>query len=282
MAKYHSKSGVGIYEDYRENIICDADHPILKWKANKKKERLPDGSPYIASEHSEDALSWNLFRSLQLTGKLSLVMDTLPIQVDVQELYFWQHAVSRQSQDTDPEIQDVLNEMEPWGWNGRRQQTETDVILRGRHQIVVVECKLGKPDAMVRAWSRSGSTSRPMRSNYLSFMEKLGVKLFNKSFDLEGDGRRFYQLFRNYLLGAALCQKWDTEFSLVTIVNSLNSNLDGKSHEEEFGYFQSKLVQPSNAFLITWQQIWGKLGEEAGLEALQKWLVNHCLLGLSS
>ena len=120
-----------------------------------------------------------------------------------------------------------------------------------------------------------------MRSDYLSFMEKLGVKLFNDSFDFERDGRRFHQLFRNYLLGAALSQKWDTEFSLVAIVNSLNSNLCGRSHDEEFEDFRSLLEQPSNAFLITWQQIWGKLGEEAGLEALQKWLVNHRLLGLS-
>ena len=119
--KYFSKSGVGIYTDYRENIIVDADHPILKWKANKKNEKLPDGSPYIASQHSEDALSWNLFRSLQLADKMSLVTGKLPIQIDVEKLYFWQHGVHQQSQEVDPEIQDALNEMEPWGRIGRRQ-----------------------------------------------------------------------------------------------------------------------------------------------------------------
>jgi len=83
------------------------------------------------------------------------------------------------------------------------------------------------------------------------------------------------------LLGAALSQKWNTEFSLLAIVSSSNSNLAGRSHEEEFGYFQSLLKQPSNTFLETWQQIWSKVKEEAGLEALQKWLANHPLLGLS-
>ena len=112
-------------------------------------------------------------------------------------------------------------------------------------------------------------------------LEGLGVKLFNDSFDYERDGNRFYQLFRNYLLGAALSLKWNAEFSLLAIVNSWNSHLGGRSHEEESWHFQSQLQQHSNTFLGSWQQIWSKVREDAGLEALQKWLLNHPLLGLS-
>ena len=90
-----------------------------------------------------------------------------------------------------------------------------------------------------------------MRSDYLNFIDKLNVKLFNDDFAFEQDGRRFYQLFRNYLLGVALSVKWNTSFSLLAIVNDLNRNLEGRSHEDEFRCFQSKLVQPSNTFLIT-------------------------------
>ena len=280
--KYLSKSGVGIYTDYRENVIVDPDNPILKWKADKKKERLPDGSPYIASENSEDILSWNVFVSLQRAGKLSLITSLIQVPQCEEELYFWQHAISQQSQDIDHEIQFVLDEIEPWGRNAESQQTETDIILRGRSHIVMVESKLGKPNQIVKAWVRGGSQSRTMRPEYLKVMQQLGPKLFNDSFDFQQDGRQFYQLFRNYLLGATLSAKWNTTFSFLAIVNGLNHNLERRSHREEFQHFQSKLVQPSNTFLITWQEIWNVLLQDSGLSGLKKWLLKHPLLRLNS
>jgi hypothetical protein len=201
--------------------------------------------------------------------------------VDIEKVYFWQHDADRWSEEVDPEIQSILDEMEPWGKNRRRQQTETDIILRGRHHIVMVENKLGKPDQIVKAWGRSGSLSSPMRPDYLEFMRKLGTKLFRHSFNFEQDGRRFYQLFRNYLLGAALSQKWDTKFYLLAIVNSVNRNLEGRSHEEEFQTFQCLVEEPANTFLTTWQKLWRILPDEPRLYQLRQWLQNHPLLCLS-
>ena len=123
-----------------------------------------------------------------------------------------------------------------------------------------------------------------MRPQYRPFLERVeeerGEPLFSPSFDYEKDGNRFYQLFRNYLLGAGLSLKWGAEFSLLAIVNSLNCNLDGRTHQEEFQSFRSLLVGPSNAFLITWQQIWERLRSEPGLHNLQMWLLEHPLLQL--
>jgi hypothetical protein len=294
--KVCSRGGVGVYTDYKENIIVEADHPILEWKACKKNERLrpnlflpwiasrfPEGFPYISSENSEDVLSWNIFRSLQLANKISLITDSLMIHTPIEKVYFWQHDVSLWSQEIDNEIKDALDEIEPWGRNNEeKQQTETDVILRSGNHTIMVECKLGKPNTKVKAWSRSGDKSRPMRSEYLNYMAKVRVKPFNDSFDFENDGRRFYQLFRNYLLGNALSIMWNTQFSLLSIVNDLNSNLDGRSHEDEFHYFRSKLSSPSNTFLITWQQVWESLPDEPQLAPLRVWLLNHPLLCLSS
>lgn len=288
-----SRGGVGIYIDYRNNIIVDSNHPILLWKADKERfsptlfplhvrQNFPQGLPRIGSQHSEDALSWNVFRSLQLAGKLQLVTDYLPTQMDVEKVYFWQRDADRWSPEIDRGIQDVLNEIEPWGWNGKRQQTETDVILRGRRHILMVESKLGKPGERVKAWERSGAQSRPMRSDYLKFMEKLGTKLFSDSFDFNQDGRRFYQLFRNYLLGFELSLRWKVEFSLFAIVNDKNTNLNWRSHEDEFRSFQSILTRPANTFLITWQQIWNLLQAESKMLPLTNWLAGHPLLCLSS
>ena len=176
------------------------------------------------------------------------------------------------------EIQDILNQMEPWGKSGVKQQTEPDVILRGKRHVVMVECKLGAPDKKVKAWQRS---SAGMRREYAAFIEGRGFKLFADSFDYERDGNRFYQLFRNYLLGAAIAARWDTEFSLLAIVNALNNNREGRSHQDEFNSFRSVLADASNTFIITWQQVLGALSKEENLSSLREYMARHPLLGLS-
>jgi hypothetical protein len=277
--KIQSKSGVPVYTDYKENIVADPDNRVLAWKASK--DRFPQGLPRIGSQHSEDALSWNLFRSLQLAGKLPLVGDFAAPGADFDTVYFWGRDAHQRSEQIDLEIQATLNEMEPWGENGARQQTETDVMLRGKRYIIMIESKLGKPGEAKERWCRTESGMRPQYRDFLERVEEeRGEPLFSRSFDYEKDGNRFYQLFRNYLLGAALSLKWKTKFSLLAIVNSLNSNVDRRSHQEEFHSFTSLLVDPSNAFLITWQQIWERLRSEPGLHNLQMWLSNHPLLHL--
>ena len=121
---------------------------------------------------------------------------------------------------------------------------------------------------------------RPEYREFVGKLERAGTTLFSHSFDYDKDANRVYQLFRNYILGAALSKKWNTQFSLMAIVNSLNCNLDGRSHQDEFRFFQSLLRDPSNALLITWQQIWDRLRTEPGLGALREWLSGHPLLQL--
>ncbi|GAI21709.1 unnamed protein product, partial [marine sediment metagenome] len=160
--KVYSKGSVPVHADYRENIIIDANHPILVWKANRDRLRpnwfsanmqkeFPRGLPKIGSQHSEDALSWNVLRTLQLNNRVQILTNIFTSGLDVRKIYFWGHDADNRSQNVDSEIQDMLNEMEPWGKNGIRQQTEPDVILRGQHRIVMVESKLGKPAEAVKA-----------------------------------------------------------------------------------------------------------------------------------
>jgi len=287
--KVYSKGGVPVHTDYRENIIINADHPILAWKADKDRlrpdwfpstvlEEFPGGLSKIGSQHSEDALSWNVLRTLQLNNRVQALTDIFTSRLDVCKIYFWGHDSDSQSQEVDSEIQDMLNEMEPWGMNGIRQQTESDIILRGQRHIVMVESKLGKPAKAIKAWQRS---RLGMRREYVAFMEKLRLKLFADSFDYERDGNRFYQLFRNYLLGAALAVRWRAEFSLLVIVNAVNYNREGRSHQAEFNSFRSILADSSNAYLITWQQIWHALPKEKDLLLLRQFMAKHPLLALT-
>ena len=52
-----SKSGVRLYDDFRDNLIIDRYHPDLAAMRGEKREMM-------RSENSEDALTWNVFRSL--------------------------------------------------------------------------------------------------------------------------------------------------------------------------------------------------------------------------
>jgi hypothetical protein len=52
-----SKSGVFIYDSFRDNLIIDRYDPILAALRTKKIEHL-------RSENSEDAVTWNVFRTL--------------------------------------------------------------------------------------------------------------------------------------------------------------------------------------------------------------------------
>ena len=74
-----------VVEDYRERIITDLDSPILAFKASRDRYIDPSGkkqyagSPHLSSQNSEDALTWNLFRILQETGRLEIISDIIGI-----------------------------------------------------------------------------------------------------------------------------------------------------------------------------------------------------------
>jgi hypothetical protein len=150
-------SGIKVYDDWRDNIIVDADAPPVVWKAKRDTfgtHTSVPGQSRLASENSEDALSWNLFRTLEKAGRLDVVSRALGLEDAFQALYWY-----RPWDSTEPlsEISEALNQVEP----RKGYQTETDIVLKGRRYLVMVESKLGKPGAQIRAWERSSSSPVP-------------------------------------------------------------------------------------------------------------------------
>lgn len=68
-----------VFNDYRDNILIDCNNPILAFKANRDRyfgaanQKVYAGHPHIASINSEDALTWNAFRTLQAKSKLDVL-----------------------------------------------------------------------------------------------------------------------------------------------------------------------------------------------------------------
>lgn len=243
-----TSSGVKVYDEWRDNVVVDPDAPPLVWKAGQgvfgTYTSVP-GRPYLASENSEDALSWNLFRTLERTGHLNVVARALGLEDEFQVLYWYR---SWDSTEPLPEITAALSRVEPQ----RGYHTETDVILKGQRYLVMVECKLGKPGTHVRAWER-GSRSR-IPPGYVEPLRALLADMQN----WEATMRRFYQLLRHLILAHELCgpNGWPLEPHLLAIVNELNVSRDGKPHAAEFEHFRRALrLPPEQTHLTTWQEL---------------------------
>lgn len=69
-----SDLGVKVFVHYQDNIVIDQDNPVLKKKASYSREIYPRGRvkdlSRLGSQNSEDAKSWNLFRTSQLQNDM--------------------------------------------------------------------------------------------------------------------------------------------------------------------------------------------------------------------
>ena len=245
-----TSSGVKVYDDWRDNIVVDPDAPPLAWKAGRDSfganTSVPN-HPRLASEDSEDALSWNVFRTLERTGHLDVVARALGLEEEdeFQGLYWYRPWDSAEPL---PQIRAALKRAEPW----RGYHTEADVILKGQRHLVMVECKLGKPGARVHTWERGSKGRIPP-----SYEEPLRAVLVDVQ-HWETTMHHFYQLLRHLVLANELCRPdgWPLKPHLLAVVNALNANRDGKPHAAEFEHFRRALRLPRERIhLLTWQEL---------------------------
>jgi hypothetical protein len=265
-----TRSGVKVYHHWRDNIVVDTDAPPVVWKAGRgtfgSNTGVP-GQPYLASENSEDAFSWNLFRTLEKAGRLDVVTRALGLEDDFQVLYWYR---PWDAADPLPEIREALNRVEPWGKIRGRFQTETDIILKGQRYLVMVESKLGKPGAHIRPWERTSRT--PVPATYEAPLRALLTDMHNWPETM----RRFYQLLRHLVLANELChpEVWGLGPHLLAIVNELNIHASLRTHAEAFEQFRKHLRLPAErTHLLTWQTLLARA--EATLDPAVRPLLTH-------
>jgi len=245
-----SESGVKVFPKYQDNILIDKDNPILKKKAEYSREKYKRGKvkglSRLGSENSEDARSWDLFRTLQLNNDIKRYYGLIGIQDEFERILFW--GLNPDTAEFDGDLKSVLDGVEPpdlW----KIQQTEPDVIVIGKVSVIFNECKLGTPGKNIDAWNRKEEFSikhRLYKEKALPFFKQLFTENFKE------EGRRYYQLMRNYIIGKNLANKLEKEFHLVVIVSEKNSARSGLPHEEEFKNFCSNLLDSSMCHYLTW------------------------------
>ena len=278
-----TKSNVTVYKNWRENICCeDKNNKALTEKAGLKRERYPRGEAKgcsrFGSRSSEDALSWSVFRTLQLRNSMNLFYELGGIKDSLQTTIFWTR--DTKTGNCDKDLVRIINLIEPKSlW--RIQQTEPDVILKGKSTLVFIEAKLGKQGAKISAWARKKDFERKgkqFRYQDKGFLDGLFTQDFIDDFGREG--KRFYQLVRNYVIGNKLAEAWKLDFQLCALVNRLNRAKNGNSHEQEFGKFKGYLLDKDKAHILTWQDMFGLIDKDERLIELAEWMRNYPYLDL--
>lgn len=131
-----------VLDDPLENFIAGRD--LVAGALNREWQKAE--TRRLGHENSEDAVSWNVFRSLQEAGQLGLAARVLA-GVDVEgepELILWGRRIGLDETAPCPEIQRALDALEPT----HRQQTEPDVVLHlPGWGWIFIEAKLASPTA---------------------------------------------------------------------------------------------------------------------------------------
>ena len=268
-----------MYSTWQENVGIFCNDPAICWKASQPKDVAK-----LRSENSEDALTWQFFRSIEAGGLVSAWAKHFLAIEDQFRLYYWQRLPDQGSLDAD--IDRCLATIEPYHTAEGRQRTETDLILRGARHVVMVEVKLGYKEREITGWQQSPTS--PIVPHY----EKHAKPLLVRAEDWRVTLARFAQLYKNLMLGHCLAEKWlgddagTQKVHLLAIANGATvyrkSSGDEWTYADEFAAFQETCVMGrGNLHFATWQDLHKWASEEqqqARLDFVLTRLRTHPLL----
>jgi len=268
-----------VARDFRCRILVDSNSPILAFKANRDHYyRMGTQSNYaglahLGSVNSEDALTWNVFRSLQKADGLNIISNRLEIG-EPKGLLLWTLA---------PELDDISAKLQyktgeiirKFDGVLRGQITEPDVILLATSGIAVIECKFSEPKKTpAHLWEgRFDRVARrlPIYKEKNSLLLKYGI-----------DAHRVtpvYQLVRLAFYAMELSNYFGVEPVVVSLANELNwiarSSKTGKSASDWWDIFINILGKNApRCEKIFWQQL-PPLIEGKSLDTLSAYLSAH-------
>lgn len=237
---------------WQENVCVYTHCPAIQWKGSQKKDER-----HIRNPHSEDALTWQVFRSLEVAGLLDTFVGDLLGMSDHYRVYYWQRPWYQYV--IDPAIDRALGEVEPYHRAHNRQHTETDLILRGNRTLVMAEMKLGHQETWPNGWRQSAGS--PLVDDYEPWVRPL----LKDPATWRDTMKRFAQLYKNLVLGRRLAELWapsgtPLELHLLAVVNGSAGQrlVDGSvsTYRAEFEDFRATSSLPAHRLhLLEWQEI---------------------------
>jgi hypothetical protein len=267
--------------DFRSRMIIEPDSPILAFKANRDRytqgtQPSYAGLPYLGSQASEDALTWNVFRSLQKARRLDIICSDLDIG-EPRSMLLWTLAPELDSESTD--LQYTVGALiRKFDGILHGQVTEPDVIVLGTKGVAIIECKLSereKPPSHL--WEGSLDSVRKRLPIYRQAESRLLKRDIAEEQIVE-----IYQLIRMAFYALQLGKSLPSSPVVVSLANETNWHLEirrlRKSPAELWDFFQDA-VETSNLRKkeLSWQHI-ARLITGSSLDELSYYLSTHpCL-----
>lgn len=246
--------------DYRKNLIVDVDNPILIQKAWRDRFSRQShwkagygGEAYLSRKYGEDALTWNVFRSLQKMGKngINAIKDIFSIS-EVCHILFWGCDVEHSS-----EVQQLLN-CSIRGIDGRHggTMTESDLVIITEKEVVFVECKLNR-NGRQSPWKAQGSGAEKRFNTYIEELDFRELRQIDK-------WQEVYQLLRQYIYSKTLANELKKKPLVIPLINK--NHLDGWSDfYQPLREFNPEIFRP----FVTWQEICVQV-KELGYNHIEK------------
>ena len=213
----------------------------------------------LGHENSEDALTWNVFRSLQEAGELSTGIRALTgIKATGGEpaLYLWGRHIDLHGTSAWPALANARDQIEPWGG----QQTVPDCCLHLPGQAwVFIEAKFGSLTATTK--------SDHARDAWIARYDKTCPAIFKRNAILAmAPGQFPEQLLRNVALALRVRQTGE-EVIVVALVRKRDaSSVDVVAHRCLNDGFGVKIR------MATWEQIHDALPRMPALERVRYYL----------
>jgi hypothetical protein len=236
------------YEREVDNLLCrDTDDLALlaKVKRVKRESRM-------ARDNSEDAVTWNFFRSLEKANALGLFAGRFlgGAAAGQPRVAYWTCCP-----DTFARWKPLVRAASAFGEQPRRY-SEPDLVLLSEDLLAFVEAKLG-----------SGNATTPSNPNDPKSYETGYGEWFRSVFREGASFRsvaveaRLYELMRLWLIGTRVAYESDRRFVLVSLVRS--GAAKEADIEDRFGPFITQ--SDHRRFLrLTWEQVLSGLLPEIG------------------
>jgi len=241
--------------DFRHNLIADADNPVLLQKAWRDhfagqsfwQPGKAGGKAYLGVANSEDALTWNVVRSLQLAGPdgLRILSDAAGL-APVATVLFWGCDVEGRS-----DVQQLLSILlRTVDGQLKGTMTEPDLVLVTAEEVAFVECKLNL-NGMQSPWkvqqtsvNKESGAVRRMKSYIRSGFTEL---------DGMAEWEDIYQLIRQYVYATRLAQVLGRRPAVIPLVNGDHISV----LQPLYARAQASSLNRDHIFrdILTWQAI---------------------------
>lgn len=257
--------GTYSYADAGRNIIAGAQ----QFRQRIVRHPFKFESHRMGQERSEDAVSWNVFRSLQEAGRLAdfvrlAIGESHPHEP---QLFLWGICLTDDTFDAWPLLIEARKQFES-NLPVDRPKTEPDIAIHlpGKY-LVLIEAKFTSPNTCYERGPRKDKSSLTL-DELLTIYHDTGSEILNHE-AAHAANRVYYQLWRNTVFA-----EWMARFDHPK-TRAYHLNLVRSGCEEAIAAEFADLIRPSyeDRFRqITWEQIHAWSSGEPGLTTMCRYL----------